>query len=49
MDCSDQTMILRMMDEEDGVINRKKKKSGTRKKFDPRLTLEGESTDDLDS
>lgn len=49
MDCSDQMLIVRMMDEENGVINRRKKKGGVRRKEDPRLTLEGESTDDMDN
>lgn len=52
LDCSDQTLLIRMMDEEDGVTNRRKKKSGNgsqRRKEDPRLTLEGESTDDMDN
>lgn len=38
-----------MMDDEDGVVNRRKKKPAGKKKFDPRLTLEGESTDDPDT
>lgn len=46
MDSSDQMLIVRMMDEEDGVTNRRKRKLG--KKDDQRLTLEGESTDDPD-
>ncbi|GLV33855.1 uncharacterized protein CBL_11261 [Carabus blaptoides fortunei] len=49
IDCSDQILILRMMDDEDGVVNRRKKKLAGKKKFDPRLTLEGESTDDPDT
>lgn len=36
------------MDDEDGVVNRRKKKGNLKKKSDPRLTLEGESTDDMD-
>lgn len=39
--------ILRMMDEEDGVTNRRAKKSG-KKRTETRLLLQGESTDDLD-
>ena len=46
IDCSDQVLIVRMMDEENGVINRRRKK--TKRKEDARLTLEGESTDDMD-
>lgn len=46
LDCSDQMLLIRMMDDEDGVTNRRKKKQG--KKEDQRLTLEGESTDDPD-
>lgn len=49
LDTSDQTSILRMMDEEDGVINRRKKKSASKKRDEQRLTLEGESTDDMDN
>lgn len=45
---SDETMIMRMMDEEDGVTNRRSK--GKRKKREQRLQLNGigDSTDDLD-
>lgn len=45
---SDEAMILRMMDDEDGVTNRRNKKSG--KKKDQRLLLNGitDSQDDLD-
>ncbi|GLH09035.1 hypothetical protein R5R35_012540 [Gryllus longicercus] len=49
MDSSDQTQIIRMMDEQDGVVNRRKKKPASKKKDDHRLLLEGESTDDPDS
>ncbi|XP_058829753.1 solute carrier family 53 member 1 isoform X1 [Topomyia yanbarensis] len=50
MDCSDQTTILRMMDEEDGVRNRRTlKKVGGKKKLEQRLLLrEAESTEDLE-
>ncbi|XP_053688010.1 xenotropic and polytropic retrovirus receptor 1 [Sabethes cyaneus] len=50
MDCSDQTTILRMMDEEDGVRNRRPvKKIGGKKKSEQRLLLrEAESTEDLE-
>ena len=46
---SDEMMILKMMDEEDGVVNRRIKKVG--KKKDNRLLLNGmaESQDDLDN
>ncbi|XP_022905040.1 solute carrier family 53 member 1 [Onthophagus taurus] len=47
MDCSDQMLIIRMMDEDDGVINRKKKR--IKRKQEQRLMLEGESTDDVDN
>lgn len=47
MNCSDQMLIVRMMDEEDGVVNRRKKKMDLKKR-EQRLTLEGESTDDMD-
>ncbi|KAK9880900.1 hypothetical protein WA026_013231 [Henosepilachna vigintioctopunctata] len=48
LDTSDQMLILRMMDEKDGVTNRRKKKGNSKKKDEQRLTLEGESTDDMD-
>ncbi|XP_065090148.1 solute carrier family 53 member 1 [Ochlerotatus camptorhynchus] len=50
MDCSDQTTILRMMDEEDGVRNpRTVKKMNAKKKTEQRLLLrEAESTEDLE-
>ncbi|XP_020714598.1 xenotropic and polytropic retrovirus receptor 1 isoform X2 [Ceratitis capitata] len=49
MDCSDQTTILRMMDEEDGVINRRGKTKGLSKKKEQQrlLLLQGESVEDL--
>ncbi|KAH8239082.1 hypothetical protein KR032_000500 [Drosophila birchii] len=53
MDCSDQTTILRMMDEADGVMNRRRGKaaggkSATKKnKHEQRLLLQGESIEDL--
>ena len=40
--------ILRMMDEEDGVMNRRTKSKSTKKKVDQRLLLHGESVDELD-
>lgn len=45
---SDEMMILKMMDEDDGVVNRRTKKIG--KKKDQRLLLNGiaDSQDDLD-
>lgn len=46
LDSSDQSVILRMMDDEHGVVNRRKKKGRLKKKDEARLTLEGESTDD---
>ncbi|CAG2055912.1 unnamed protein product [Timema podura] len=50
MDSSDQTQILRMMDDEDGVANRRKKKMAVgKKKEEQRVLLEGESTDDPDN
>lgn len=48
IDCSDQMLIIRMMDEENGVVNRRRKR-GLKKRNDQRLTLEGESTDDMDN
>ncbi|XP_055914256.1 xenotropic and polytropic retrovirus receptor 1 [Eupeodes corollae] len=47
LDCSDQTTILRMMDEEDGVVNRRLKTKNNKKKSEPRFMLQGESTEDL--
>nr|CAD7432787.1 unnamed protein product [Timema monikensis] len=50
IDSSDQTQILRMMDDEDGVANRRKKKMAVgKKKEEQRVLLEGESTDDPDN
>lgn len=55
MDSSDQSQILRMMDDPDGVINRHKKKpsgaAGLKKRWvEPHLlTVENESTDDPDT
>lgn len=59
MDSSDQATILRMMDDEDGVRNRRRGKKGSlvqqsgpannhKKKVESRVLLEGESRDDLD-
>lgn len=49
LDTSDQMLIVRMMDEKDGVTNRRKRKNVTKKKEEPRFTIgEGESTDDMD-
>lgn len=49
MDSSDQVTILRMMDDEDGVTNRRAgKKVNSKKRNESRLLLEGESTEDLD-
>jgi hypothetical protein len=41
-------MILRMMDEEDGVVNRRTKKQGKKKEHRLMLNGIGDSTDDLD-
>ncbi|XP_071444301.1 solute carrier family 53 member 1-like [Hetaerina americana] len=60
MDSSDQTQIISMMDQSDGVINRKKKQKKKQQGItrvsntnaaeeEHRLMLEGESTDDPDS
>lgn len=47
--CVLQTTVLRMMDDEDGVVNRRvKNKVGNKRKPD-RSLLRGESIDDLDS
>lgn len=45
---SDETMILRMMDEPDGVINRRTKKGGKKKEYRLLLNGIGDSQDDLD-
>ncbi|RZF47136.1 hypothetical protein LSTR_LSTR005214 [Laodelphax striatellus] len=47
MDSSDHALILRMMDEEDGVINRHKRKHHAAVKRN-RLLTSGETTEDLD-
>lgn len=48
LDTSDQMLIVRMMDEDEGVINRRKRKN--KKRGEHRVTLEtGESTDDLEN
>ncbi|XP_969695.2 solute carrier family 53 member 1 [Tribolium castaneum] len=47
LDTSDQMLIVRMMDEEDGVVHRRKKKFGGKRKDEGR-SAEGESTDDMD-
>ncbi|KAH8349461.1 hypothetical protein KR067_007875 [Drosophila pandora] len=54
MDCSDQTTILRMMDESDGVVNRRRGKAAggksankKNKQEQQRLLLQGESIEDL--
>jgi hypothetical protein len=53
LDASDQTQIIKMMDEPDGVTNRRIKKKGTKssKKHaaDQRILLEGDTTDDPDN
>lgn len=50
LDTSDQMLIVRMMDEPDGVINRRKKKNANKKQTSAtRLITEGESTDDMDN
>ncbi|KAH1004031.1 hypothetical protein HUJ04_003845 [Dendroctonus ponderosae] len=48
LDTSDQMLIVRMMDEADGVINRRKRKN--KKRGEHRIILDpGESTDDLEN
>ncbi|XP_055376892.1 xenotropic and polytropic retrovirus receptor 1 [Condylostylus longicornis] len=54
MDSSDQVTILRMMDEENGVQNRRNNKvknltNKLRHRHEPRLLLEGESVEDIDT
>ncbi|ODN00179.1 Xenotropic and polytropic retrovirus receptor 1 [Orchesella cincta] len=49
LDASDQTLIIKMMDEADGVTNRKIRKKvtkGSKKGADQRILLEGDTTDD---
>lgn len=43
-----QTTILRMMDEEDGVVHRRAKHKLGKKKSELRLLLHGESTDEIE-
>jgi len=52
LDASDQTQIIKMMDEADGVTNRKVKRKpvkGSKKSADQRILLEGDTTDDPDN
>ncbi|XP_050311951.1 LOW QUALITY PROTEIN: xenotropic and polytropic retrovirus receptor 1-like [Anthonomus grandis grandis] len=50
LDTSDQMVIVRMMDDELGVVNRRKRKNKKRGDRSVRVTLEtGESTDDLEN
>ncbi|XP_017778007.1 PREDICTED: xenotropic and polytropic retrovirus receptor 1 isoform X1 [Nicrophorus vespilloides] len=49
IDQCDQTQIIRMMDEEDGVLNRKKHKSGKKAKDEMKLLLQEEIISNLDS
>ncbi|XP_072379362.1 solute carrier family 53 member 1-like [Diabrotica undecimpunctata] len=50
LDTSDQSLILRMMDEPDGVTNRRKKKNASKRFTEAaRIMVEGESTDELDA
>lgn len=44
-----QITILRMMDEDDGVINRRDKAKVSKKKSDQRFLIQGDSIDELDS
>lgn len=46
MDCSDQALILRMMDEEDGAVHRRTKVKLAKKKSELRILLQGESIDE---
>lgn len=51
-DQTDQTQIIKMMDEADGVTNRRTKKKtskGHKKNADQRILLEGDTTDDPDN
>lgn len=49
IDSSDQTQMIKMMDEEDGVTNRRKRKSAPKKKEEKRPLLEAEALSDLKS
>jgi len=51
LDASDQVQIIKMMDEADGVTNRRPKKKGgkSKKTADQRILLEGDTTDDPDA
>lgn len=52
LDASDQTLIIKMMDEADGVTNRKIRKKtskASKKAGDQRILLEGDTTDDPDT
>lgn len=52
LDQTDQTQIIKMMDEADGVTNRKAKKKaykGHKKAADQRILLDGDTTDDPDN
>lgn len=48
LDTSDQMIIVRMMDEKDGVTNRRNKKTSSRLHEELRPIFGGESTDDMD-
>lgn len=48
LDTSDQMLIVRMMDEENGVVNRRKKKGKNKNEPQRPTLMEGESTDDMD-
>lgn len=48
IDCSDQTTIVRMMDDNDGVIHRRTKTKHGKKKSELRILLHGESIDEIE-
>lgn len=49
IDSSDQSHIIRMMDEEDGIIHRRKKKPSRKVKEDKQKLLLEESVEELDN
>lgn len=49
MDSSDQSQIIRMMDEEDGVIHRRKRKPSRKMKDDKQKLLSAESVEEIDN
>nr|CAD7256647.1 unnamed protein product [Timema shepardi] len=48
LDSSDQTQILRMMDEDNGVVNRRRKRAGKKNKDDKQVLMSEESIQEID-